>query len=215
MRSLRSYRLVASCALGVIALSAAPDRLRAQEAAPARAPVDIQPFFDAHCVRCHGERRQKGDVSLHQLAGGPRTGHQLELWERVLEVLERGEMPPRDEDQPDEDERERVAAWIAKGLDAAPIEDATAPATTRRLTNREYHNTMRDLLGVELALTDNLPEDPKLPYRANNTPAFLLMGLEQLDRYAENARRAMASVLVDPTPPEPQRTRKSLSLIHI
>ena len=115
-------------ALGVIALSAAPDRLRAQQAAPARVPVDIQPFFDAHCVRCHGERRQKGDVSLHQLAGGPRTGQQLELWERVLKVLERGEMPPRDEDQPDEDQRKKVARWIAQGLDAAPIDDAAAPA---------------------------------------------------------------------------------------
>ena len=188
-------------------LGAAPGRLTAQ-GQPSFAR-DVQPFFAAHCVRCHGDKRQKGDVTLHDLEGGPRKGALLEQWERVLDVLESGEMPPDGEPQPDDAERARLAQWIARELDAAPVGDAAAPATARRLTNREYHNTMRDLLGVELELTDNLPEDPKLPYRANNTPAFLLMGLEHLDRYAENARRAMASVLVDPTPPEVARTRTS------
>ena len=134
---------------------------------------DVQPFFTAHCVRCHGAKRQKGDVTLHDLAGGPREGALLEQWQRVLDVLESGEMPPDEEPQPEAAERARLARWIARELDAAPTGDAVAPATARRLTNREYHNTMRDLLGLELALTDNLPEDPKLPYRANNTPQFL------------------------------------------
>ena len=36
---------------------------------------------------------------------------------------------------------------------------------TRRLTNFEYHNTMRDLLGIELELIGDLPKDPTQPYR--------------------------------------------------
>lgn len=172
---------------------------------------DARPFFAAHCVRCHGKDRQKGDVALHDLTAGPRSGARLEQWQRVLDVLESGEMPPDDEPQPDEAARRRVRSWIAAELDAAPTGAAAAPATTRRLTNREYHNTMRDLLGVELVMTDNLPEDPRLPYRSHNTPHFLRMGLEHLDRYAENARRAMASVIVDAEAPETARTRQDWS----
>jgi len=172
-----------------------------------------KPFFAAHCVRCHGEHKQKGDVALHALAGGPGNDGRAETWQLVLDMLRSGEMPPEDEPQPDADERQRVAAWIDAELQALlASETAEAPTTMRRLSNVEYHNTLRDLLGVELDLTDNLPEDPARPYRSNNTPEFLLMGLEHLDRYGENARRAMASVIVDPEPPEPQRTRQSWQL---
>lgn len=185
--------------------------LPAQSPEPTTLAGDVQPFFAAHCVRCHGVDRQKADIRLDALRSGPRAGERFELWERILDVLQSGEMPPEDEPQPDDALRERVAAWVATELDAAPRAEEQAPATTRRLTNREYRNTMRDLLGVDLALDENLPEDPALPYRANNTPAFLLMGLEHLDRYAENARRAMASVIVEGPPPEAKITRSAWS----
>ena len=66
-------------------------------------------------------------------------------------------------------------------------------ATARRLTNFEYENTMRDLLGFRLKLSDNLPKDPLKPYAFNNTAELMRTGPENLDRYLENARRAMAS----------------------
>lgn len=169
----------------------------------------VRPFFAEHCVRCHGERKQKGDVALHALASGPRVGTQQELWELVLDMLQSGEMPPEDEAQPDEADRKRIGTWIESELRAhVDGTDADAAPTVRRLTNAEYHNTMRDLLGIELELTDNLPEDPVRPYQANNTAEFLLMGLEQIDRYEENARRAMASVIVSPERPERHTKRQ-------
>ncbi|MEZ6105792.1 MAG: DUF1592 domain-containing protein [Pirellulaceae bacterium] len=57
-------------------------------------------------------------------------------------------------------------------------------------------------MGIELELISNLPEDPTRQYEFNNTAEFMLLGPEQIDRYWENARRAMASVIVDPEPPE-------------
>jgi len=171
----------------------------------------IEPFFASHCVRCHGEKKQKGDVSLHDFAGGPASGNAVARWALVLDVLRSGEMPPEDEPQPDAANREQVQDWIDRELRQRVTADEAmddAP-TMRRLTNAEYHNTMRDLLGVELQLTDNLPEDPTRPYRANNTAKYLLMGLEQIDRYEENARRAMASVIVSPVKPEVKRVRQS------
>jgi len=184
---------------------------RCQEPVEPTFAAVAQPFFATHCVRCHCEDKQKGDISLTAFTAGPTTGKEAEQWELVLEMLRSQEMPPEDEAQPKEEDRIRVANWIDRELKAfvASEEAAGSGTTTRRLTNFEYHNTMRDLLGVDLQLTDNLPEDPTRPYHSNNTAEFLLMGLEHLDRYGENARRALASVIVDPTPPDPKKTRQS------
>jgi hypothetical protein len=137
----------------------------------------------------------------------------LERWEAVLEVLEAGEMPPEDEQQPDAAEREAVVGWINQGLrDYVTKASQKAPATTaRRLTNFEYQNTMRDLLGVELQYAKQLPEDPEKPYHFNNTAEFMLLGPDQYDRYLEIARKALAGIIVDPNKPEVKRMAKSLS----
>ena len=78
----------------------------------------------------------------------------------------------------------------------------------RRLTNFEYENTIRDLIGFRLKLTDNLPKDPEKPYHFNNTAEFMLLGPEQVDRYLENARKVMASAIVDPEKPEVHKARR-------
>jgi hypothetical protein len=90
-------------------------------------------------------------------------------------------------------------------------EDKTATGIgpkMRRLTNVEYQNTMRDLMGFELKWSDRLPKDPVKPYRFNNTAELMRMGPEQLDLYLECARRAMAGAIVDPDKPETQQTRQ-------
>ena len=74
--------------------------------------------------------------------------------------------------------------------------------TTRRLTNFEYQNTMRDLLGFELELIKDLPVDPDKPYHFNNTAEMMMIGPDQLVRYKEAARKAMASAIVDLGKPE-------------
>jgi hypothetical protein len=67
---------------------------------------------------------------------------------------------------------------------------------------------MRDLLGVDLDLIQDLPKDPLKPYHFNNTAEFMLLGPEQIDRYLEVARRAMAIAIVDPGEPEVHKTRR-------
>ena len=168
----------------------------------------VAPFFEANCVRCHGPKKSKGRLTLHTIEKDLSLGHDLERWEQILEKLTSGEMPPEGEPQPDAATREAVAQWIESGLRryvAKARQVATTP-TTRRLTNAEYQNTMHDLLGFELRLRENLPEDPTKPYEFNNSAEFMLMGMEQLDRYKENARRAMASAIVDPGEPEIHKT---------
>ena len=175
----------------------------------------IKPYFETYCIKCHGPEKSKGKITLHTLGGdlASGAGGEMERWEKIIEVLKLGEMPPEDEDQPADADREAVIEWIEGGIQKFASShdlESTVP-TTRRLTNFEYENTMRDLLGFRLKLIDKLPEDPVKPYHFNNTAAFMLIGPEQMDRYLECARRAMASAIVDPGDPEIFRTSKQLS----
>ena len=169
----------------------------------------VAPFFAKNCVECHGEKKQKGKVTLHDIHGDLSSGEALDRWEEILEMLESGEMPPEDEPQPSAAERQAVVDWIEAGLrsqTAKADEEKPAP-TARRLTNFEYENTMRDLLGIDLKLIDDLPKDPDKPYTTNNKAEFMLLGPEQIERYLGTARRAMASAIVDPEKPEVFKTR--------
>ena len=171
----------------------------------------VGPFFKAHCVKCHGPEKQKGKVTLHNVDSGLATGKSLDRWELILEVLESGEMPPEEEaERPDAAKVGAVMKWIETGLRKAVAqggETSVAPKA-RRLTNFEYENTIRDLIGFRLKLMDNLPKDPEKPYHFNNTAEFMLLGPEQVDRYLENARKVMASAIVDPEKPEVHKARR-------
>jgi mono/diheme cytochrome c family protein len=164
----------------------------------------IVPFFKEHCITCHGPDKSKGKITVHTLNGDLTAGHDLEHWELILEMLESGEMPPEDEPQPAPADRRAVAQWIEAGLRdyVASASSESAAPTTRRLTNIEYENTIRDLVGIDLDLLKYLPEDPTKPYTFNNTAEFMMLGPEQIQRYRENARRVMAAVIVDPEPPK-------------
>ena len=168
-------------------------------------------FFESYCTECHGSKKAKGKVTLHEFSLARGSADDLKLWERVLDALKGGEMPPEDETkQPTAKER----AEISTLLDAALRKQTTNPVgndahvATRRLTNFEYENTMRDLLGVPLRLKGSLPEDPVKPYHFNNSAEFMLIGPEQIERYLECARRALASTIVEPAKPEVRRVKR-------
>lgn len=169
----------------------------------------VEPFFETYCIRCHGGEKSKGEMTLNTLDGDLASGAsgELDRWEKIHEVLGDGEMPPEGEKQPSAAERESVQAWIDQGMrdHVAKASDVRAAPLARRLTNFEYQNTMRDLLGIDLELIKDLPEDPAKPYHFNNSAGFMLLGPEQFDRYLKTARRVLASAIVDPETPEVHR----------
>ncbi|MFZ9937599.1 MAG: DUF1592 domain-containing protein, partial [Luteolibacter sp.] len=169
----------------------------------------IKPFFETYCIQCHGPEKSKGKITLHTLDGNLAAGAdgELERWETILDVLKHGEMPPEEEKQPSNAEREAVKAWIDQGMrdHVAKASDVEFKPLARRLTNFEYHNTMRDLLGIDLDLIQDLPQDPEKPYHFNNSAEFMLLGPDKLERYLQTARRALASAIVDPVKPKVHR----------
>lgn len=171
----------------------------------------VKPLFQTYCIKCHGPEKSKGKITLHTLDGNLASGAGGEMarWEKVLGVLKSGEMPPEDEKQPSAAQREALKTWIDQGMRnyVAKASNVKAAPLARRLTNFEYQNTMRDLTGINLNFIEDLPQDSKKPYHFNNSAEFMLLGPELIDQYLTTARRAMASVIVDPEKPKVHRQK--------
>ncbi|MEI7823530.1 MAG: DUF1592 domain-containing protein, partial [Verrucomicrobiota bacterium] len=78
----------------------------------------VRSFLDTHCISCHGEKKSKGDVTLHKLSTASKAATDLSLWKKVFEQLESGEMPPEESKQPTTAGRQQALIWIKNTLKA-------------------------------------------------------------------------------------------------
>ncbi len=142
------------------------------------------------CLDCHSARKMKGGVDLERLQENPSVEAEYALWEKVHEVLAKGDMPPPDETQPTAEERRRLLAWASGALDAVAAANAgdPGPVTLRRLTNAEYDRTIRDLTGVDYGLAGEFQPDGGGGEGFANTGDTLFVNPSQLDKYLAAAR---------------------------
>ena len=125
----------------------------------------VKPFFANHCVSCHGEKKQKGDLRLDTIGADFNSPMVAGHWMDIMDRINGGEMPPKKEPRPKPDDIARIAEWIATQLneaEAARQAGAGEKVSFRRLSREEYKNTIRDLLGITYDASDptGLPEDP-------------------------------------------------------
>ena len=123
--------------------------MEAQELGP-----QVGPFLQEHCVECHGEKKQKSGIRFDTVTEF--RPEDVELWTKVHEALEYGEMPPEDETQPDKVAVEDVMTWIRSAQSTArgPV--------IRRLNRREISASLQDLTGSQVDFAFALPEDGKV-----------------------------------------------------
>lgn len=112
-----------------------------------------------YCIECHNDADYTGDLSLE--GRSPEDIHMDPgVWEEVVRKLRIGVMPPREQRQPDRDERLAFLDALIGSLDAAAAAEPYAAATkVHRLNRTEYANSIRDLLGVEADIAELLPSD--------------------------------------------------------
>ncbi len=109
----------------------------AVSAAPAGFEQVLKPFLTQNCIRCHGEKKQKGKLALHEVPLDFANAKTSELWLEMLEQLTAGDMPPPDEDrQPSISERNAAIEWIDRQLLTAGSGDAYR----KKLLAPEYGN---------------------------------------------------------------------------
>src|SRR5262245_51922733 len=121
----------------------------------------VRPFLARHCLECHGAEKPKGNLRLDQLAPNFDDPDSREKWLEVLKRVRAGEMPPKAKPRPPEKEVLALSEWIRVRVEAAVAARRAAQGRVvlRRLNRVEYENTVRDLLGVEVRLKDQLPQD--------------------------------------------------------
>jgi hypothetical protein len=123
----------------------------------------ITPFIEAHCVMCHGEEKQKGDIRLDTLSRDFSQGQNAVLWQDVSDMLITGDMPPEEEPRPPKGELSQAIKAIDSELRAAAASaNEKGRIAIRRLSHSALDNTVKDLLGIDLLLSKHLPADPDL-----------------------------------------------------
>lgn len=153
--------------------------------------------LQTYCVECHGEKRQKGDVRLDTIDGDLVNGKSVSLWKDVLHRVETHEMPPEDEPQPSDAERERFAQWIRDELRKHLTVQQGVPGRVviRRLSRNEYRNTIRDLLGLHYDVGRDLAPDTTY-HGFDHVASVQELSRSQMETYLELARFAIDKAIV-------------------
>ena len=158
----------------------------------------VEPILENYCYRCHGPEKKKSGVRV-DIIDGSLEDKQLFLLKHILKQLEEDAMPPEKEPQPTAQERKVVLDWVNRALLAGERKVRARNGSVRRLTVEQYHNTLRDLLGVEDLLAKALPADGVSKEGFRNNQDTLLLMPQMMETYFEIAEKALDLCLVDET----------------
>ena len=171
MRMMKKWALATGVGLAAVAVTASADEL-----------ADQWPMLNTYCMECHSYDEFRGELALEGM-GPEAVLESPDVFEEVLRKLKIRAMPPRDQPQPSQEERARFVASLESTLDAAAAANPHAGTTTiHRLNRAEYTNAIRDLLGVDVDLTELLPSDGG-DFGFDNIGELLRTSPMLLDRY--------------------------------
>jgi hypothetical protein len=119
--------------------------------------VDPRAVIDRYCVGCHTDRAKTPRVALTAISAKT-PAETPAVWEQVVRKLRHRHMPPLGMPRPSEAEYDAVVNSLVSSLDRVPPNPGRT-ATFRRLTQFEYRNAIRDLLGVDVDVSSLLPVD--------------------------------------------------------
>jgi hypothetical protein len=174
--------------------TAAPAVVRSADAA-----VPERAMLDKYCVGCHNGRAKAGNLTLQGLDTA-HVAENAETWEKVVRKLRGGLMPPAGAPRPDEAAYRTFLTTLQTSLDRAAAGDPNPgrTETVHRLNRIEYVNSVRDLLGIDMA-EDLLPADDS-SYGFDNIAGVLKMSPALMERYLAAAKVVSRSAVGSPPP---------------
>jgi hypothetical protein len=148
-------------------------------------------FLKEYCVECHNADKQKGKLRLDDIPFTLDTVQWADRWQKILNQVNSGEMPPEEAKQPGSTAKADFLEMLSGTLVTArkSIGDSRGLITMRRLNRREYKNTLRDLLGVDLPVNE-LPADGGAG-SFDTVGSSLFMSSDQFERYLALGRQAI------------------------
>ncbi|MEQ1826384.1 MAG: DUF1592 domain-containing protein [Pirellula sp.] len=173
----------------LVLIVASSQRILAEEIAdPYRDKV--QPYVKKYCAQCHHGEKAKGDLDLTRFADSNDVIANFRRWNNILEFIRGGEMPPKDALQPTLEENDAVVGHVTKILISEAKKHAGDPGIVlpRRLSNTEYDLSVRELTGIDIHPTKELPPDPAGGEGFDNTGESLGMSPNLLKKYLSTAQ---------------------------
>ncbi len=140
---------------------------------------DIEPIFQAHCVKCHGPKKQEGGLRLDHKASALRGGDsgpllsagksaESEIVSRITETDDTIKMPPKDEGNKPLSQIQiaMIKRWIDQG--------ANWPDTGNKLTVQSSHWAFQPIQ------SPSLPAVKNAAWAKTDLDRFVLARLEQV-----------------------------------
>jgi mono/diheme cytochrome c family protein len=159
--------------------------------APTLAPA--QAVFRQYCITCHNQKLRTAGLALDTL-DATNPGVNASVWERVVEKLRAGAMPPPGRPRPDPATAHAVATWLETEIDRAWTAHPKPGRinAVHRLNRTEYNNAIRDLLALDrrsVNVRSLLPGDDTADGSFDNVADVLTISTAHLERYLSVARQ--------------------------
>ncbi|MEI6861451.1 MAG: DUF1592 domain-containing protein [Verrucomicrobiota bacterium] len=161
-------------------------RFAAGQSTANAAPSDIfvrqiAPALEKYCTECHAGTKPEGDILLRfkdESEARTRPTADAAFWRKVSKMIVTKEMPPDDaKRQPTAADRTMLTDWITRDMLAIDCEKPDpGRLIIHRLNNREYANTLRDLLYLpaDYDVAADLPADDRGAGFDNNSNMLTL-----------------------------------------
>jgi hypothetical protein len=174
--------------------------LSAASIAAAETPAkQVEQFLSRYCLECHAADVQKGDRSFEKFTLPLKTLPEVIEARDIIDQLTLREMPPKKADQPTDEERLAAIRALRAGTASAQasLQSTGSRTVLRRLSNREYENTLATLFGRRvdtLGLTADFPKEKTARHLDTIGQSLVTSGF-LVDQYFQSANRLVETRL--------------------
>ena len=174
----------------------------AQSAAGETPSSPAPEFVGKYCLECHDSRTHKGDREFEMFALPLKSEADLIVAKDIVDQLTLKEMPPKKAEQPSEEERLGMLRLVRDAISEAKgkFQSAGARTVIRRLSSREYENTIATLFGRRvdtLGLTADFPKEKTSQHMDTIGQTLVTSGF-LVDQYFQAASRLVETRLGSP-----------------
>lgn len=162
----------------------------------------VDDFLHNYCFDCHDAASEKGEREFESLKIPLESIQDLVMAREIIDQVTLKEMPPKKKDQPADQERLEVLRVLRSEVKAARgrFESNGGKTVMRRLSNREYENTLEVLFGRRvdtLGLTADFPKE-KTSRHIDTIGESLVTSGFLIDQYFQAAHRLVENRLGKP-----------------
>jgi hypothetical protein len=166
---------------------------------------NVKPILKNNCSGCHNASVMSGGVNLLPYTDASTLGSDREAWDKIVQKIESGEMPPRGVPRPPQAQVGALVEFVRGEFmkaDAA-VKPDPGRVTARRMNRNEYRNTVRDLLAVDFRAERDFPTDDS-GYGFDNIGDILTISPVLMEKYLNAAETISSRAMgADPLPKKP------------